>query len=405
MQRILIIMASLRLTILKDKPAKDGSFKIRVALTHNRGVKYILTRYSVDSVGQFRDGQVVKRPDAAITNRKLRSLLNDYQDALDAIGGVCQYSCKELRDLLVMRRASSQSNSTFQSVGSSYVLELIADKRENYAKLIERNNRYFSEFCNGDILFSEISTVTIANYDRFLRRVKRLGETTIGMMMSRTRTIINRAIQQQLVKYDVHPFCYYHIKSSPVRELDLSIDELRKIKDYHPRERNLRVSRDLFMLSFYFAGINLADLLAIDFRGKTSITFSRVKVRNTMQGQQLTTLPIIDEARVIIDEWMNKRTGKLDFGYKFSYANFYRYLTRCIDKMATNLKIESKVVFYSARKSFAQIAYEMGIQDGVIDYCLGHSDKGRGVIRYYTKVRREQAVFAVKSAVAKLNEE
>lgn len=124
-----------------------------------------------------------------------------------------------------------------------------------------------------------------------------------------------------------------------------------------------------------------------------------------MQGDQKTTLPIVDEARVIIEKWMNKRTGKLDFRYKFSYSNFYRYLTRCINRMASRLNIEYKVVFYSARKSFAQIAYELGIQDGVIDYCLGHSDKGRGVIRYYTKVRREQAEFAIQSVVAKLNEQ
>lgn len=397
-------MANLKLTILKDKPAKDGSYKIRVALSHNGGIKYILTRFVVDNASQFNDGLVIRRADASDMNRKLRVLLNDYLDTLDGIKGIGQYSCKELRDLIVSRQ-SFKCSGTFQHVGSSYVTELIEEKRENYAKLIERNNRYFHEFCGGDIPLSEISTITIANYDRHLRRVKRLGETSIGMMMSRTRTIINRAIQQQLITYDVHPFAFYRIKASSVREVDLPIEDIRKIRDYAPIERNLSVARDLFMLSFYLAGINLADLLEIDFKDKTSITFVRKKVRNTMQGDQKTTLPIVDEARVIIEKWMNKRTGKLDFRYKFSYSNFYRYLTRCINKMASRLNIEYKVVFYSARKSFAQIAYELGIQDGVIDYCLGHSDKGRGVIRYYTKVRREQAEFAIQSVVAKLNEQ
>lgn len=72
--------------------------------------------------------------------------------------------------------------------------------------------------------------------------------------------------------------------------------------------------------------------------------------------------------------------------------------------MACNLNIKQKVVYYSARKSFAQIAYELGIQDGVIDYCLGHSDKGRGVIRYYTKVRVEQARDAIYAVKNLLNE-
>lgn len=53
------------------------------------------------------------------------------------------------------------------------------------------------------------------------------------------------------------------------------------------------------------------------------------------------------------------------------------------------------MVYYSARKTFAQLASELGIPDGVIDYCLGHSDKSRGVIRYYAKVREKQAEIAV----------
>lgn len=397
-------MANLKLTILRDKPNKDGSYKIRVSVTHRHDIKYILTKFSVDNAGQFRNGQVVKRSDAAETNRQLRLLLNEYQDALDDIKCINQYTCKELRNLIVTRQEIINTNS-FQLVGKAYVDELMTDGRISYAKLIERNNRYFEECCNGDVYLDNITPTTIANYDRFLRRTKKLSETSVGMMMSRARTIINRAVKQQLVKYDIHPFAYYHIKASAVRELDLPIEEIRKIRDFATSEKKLRVARDLFMLSFYLAGINLADLLELDFRNKSCITFARKKVRNTMQGEQATTLPIIAEAREIIDAWMNKRTGLLDFGYNFSYSNFYRYMTRCIDKMAEILNIECKVVYYSARKSFAQIAYELGIQDGVIDYCLGHSDKGRGVIRFYTKVRREQAEFAVRSVVEKLNED
>ena len=51
--------------------------------------------------------------------------------------------------------------------------------------------------------------------------------------------------------------------------------------------------------------------------------------------------------------------------------------------------------FYSARKTFAQFASELGIPDGVIDYCLGHSDKNRGIIRYYTKVKLMLAEIAI----------
>lgn len=86
------------------------------------------------------------------------------------------------------------------------------------------------EFTKGEFLLSEITPEIISNYDRFLRNKKGIGETTISMMMSRTRTIINRGIKKQLVKYDVLPFAYYSIKASPVREVDITVENLIKIK-------------------------------------------------------------------------------------------------------------------------------------------------------------------------------
>lgn len=249
-------MPTLRLTILKDKPAKDGSFKIRVAMSHKHSTHYILTRFKVDNESQFKNGNVVRRADAAAINSKLRALLNDYQERVDNIKDIKQYTCKELISLITSRTYNNAEQRTFQTVGSSYVSELIDDKRENYAKLIERNNRYFSEFCNGDIMLSQITPTTIDNYDKYLRRIKKIGETTIGMMMGRTRVIINLGIKRQLVKFDVHPFSFYHIKASPVREVDLPIEVIRKIRDYSPTEKTMRVARDLFMLSFYFCRNN-----------------------------------------------------------------------------------------------------------------------------------------------------
>lgn len=396
---ILIIMATLKLAILRDKPAKDGSLKIRIAIGHKSTTHHIATRFKIDSESQFKNGQVVKRPDAAIINTKLRTLLNEYQEKLDSIKNVSMYDCKQLRDILVNGCGKEQTAATFQAISKAYIDELIEDGRGNYAKLLERNCRYFNEFTRGDFLLSEVTPQIIANYSRFLRNTKKIGETTIGMMMSRTRTIINRGIKQLTVKYDVHPFASYSIASAPARELDITLDSFNKIRNCSVKDKRLRVARDLFCLSFYLGGINLIDLLEIDFRKKEVIEYSRTKSRNTKQGDKRTVIAIADVAKPIIKEWMNKNTGRLDFGYKFSYSNFSRYITRSLSKLAEELNIPEKVVYYSARKTFAQFASELGISDGVIDYCLGHSDKSKGVIRFYTKVKQKQAEIAINRVI------
>ena len=45
------------------------------------------------------------------------------------------------------------------------------------------------------------------------------------------------------------------------------------------------------------------------------------------------------------------------------------------------------------------MANEIGVPDAVIDYCLGHSDRGRGVLRYYTKIRQKQANIAIQRVI------
>ena len=269
--------------------------------------------------------------------------------------------------------------------------------------MLERNCRYFTEYTKGEILLSDITPILIEGYARFLKVKKGIGDTTLGMMMSRTRTIINRGVKQQLAKYDVHPFLNYSIPSSPVREVDISLEAFNRIRLAAPKEKKYRVAHDLFCLSFYLGGINLIDLLQIDFRDTEVLEYIRTKTRNTTVGTRAICFTIPEPAKEIIKEWMNRNTGRLDFGYKFSYPNFSRYLTRSLASLAKELGIDEKVVYYSARKSFAQYASEIGIPDGIIDYCLGHSDKSKGVIRYYTKVRQKQADIAISRVIDYVN--
>ena len=92
-------MATLKLSILKYKVLKNGKHKIRVAVCHHQDTCYIPTKIELDSTSQFKNGQVVKRPDAAVLNTKLRNLLNSYQEKLDKIENISIYDCKQLRQL------------------------------------------------------------------------------------------------------------------------------------------------------------------------------------------------------------------------------------------------------------------------------------------------------------------
>lgn len=395
-------MATLKLTIFKAKVLKNGKHKIRIALCHKGETCYILTRYLIDSENQFKNGLIQKRPDASMMNMHLRSLLNAYQEKLNEVQNQSMYTCRQLKDI-ISRNVRTSESSTFKSVSTEYIKELILDGRDKYASIIRLSEKYFCEFLRGDIALMDITPELIAGFSKFLKRNKCLSVATEGTVMRHIKVIINQGVKRRMVNYSVHPFIDYIIPASPVREIDISLEAFNRIRLATPKEKKYHVAHDLFCLSFYLGGINLIDLLQIDFRDTEVLEYVRTKTKNTAIGTRTISFTIPEEAKGIIKEWMNKNTDRLDFGYKFSYPNFSRYLTRSLASLAKKLGITEKVVYYSARKSFAQYASEIGIPDGIIDYCLGHSDKSKGVIRYYTKVRQKQADMAISRVIDYVN--
>lgn len=396
-------MATLKLTIFKAKVLKDGRHKIRIAVCHKQETCYIVTRFIIDNLSQFKDGQVVKRADASIINTKLRSMMNDLQNKLDEINHQSLYSCKQIKDMLVSELDSQgKQNVTYQKACSDFITDLKSEGRESYAVLIERSCRYFTEFTRGKIPMSDITPNMIEGFSRYLKTKRNIGNTTIGMMMSQIKAVINRNINSGYVRYDIHPFVNKKIPKSPVREVDISLESLNMIRESTPKEKKYIVARDVFMLSFYLGGMNLIDIMNTRFIND-KVDYVRIKTRLKTETEQHCLLPITEPAKIIIDRWIDSKTKKLDFGYKFSYHNFSRYTCRSLATLAKDLGIKEKVVFYSARKSFAQYAFDLGIPDSIIDYCLAHSDKGRGVVRYYTKTRFKQAEIAINRVIDYIN--
>lgn len=51
------------------------------------------------------------------------------------------------------------------------------------------------------------------------------------------------------------------------------------------------------MLSFYLGGINLSDLLEVDFRGADKIDYVRNKAVNLKRGEQKIVIAVHEEAK------------------------------------------------------------------------------------------------------------
>lgn len=72
--------------------------------------------------------------------------------------------------------------------------------------------------------------------------------------------------------------------------------------------------------------------------------------------------------------------------------------------MAGLAGINRKVSYYSARKTFAQHGYDIGIEIEKIEYCIGHSMKNNRPIFNYIRIMQEHADKVLeKSSINCLN--
>lgn len=119
--------------------------------------------------------------------------------------------------------------------------------------------------------------------------------------------------------------------------------------------------RDIFMLTYYLGGINLRDLMEYDFKDRNHMRYVRHKTRNSKKSENEIAFTIQPEAQEIINKYMSDN-GKLVFGRYSSYEKVYSLVFRHIYKVVSLAGINRKVSYYSARKTFAQHGYDMGIE-------------------------------------------
>lgn len=398
-------MATIKLAILKHTQAKDGSYKIRIAIGHKQETHYIITRYKVLTWANFKNGVVCNQPDANYINVKLRNLLNDYDTRLDSIPNLSDLSCGQLRDMLRDMRAVT-SSATILGVANEYTTLLRKENRTSYAKIIDTMVRKFLEYTNGDIYLQNISTATIDGYSHYLK-AKGFAPAYETMCLVNIRTLVNRAIKLQLVRYDVHPFLYWHATQAEPRELDISVEDMRKFLTYQGKAKGKQRSVDFFLLSYYLGGINLIDLVAYDFRNYKQqgiLRYIRRKTHIKKRSNQYVEFSIPAEAYPIIDKYMNPKTGHILDVTEKQYRNRLNIIDTDLRNIAADLGITRKVSFYTARKSFVQHGFELGIPLETLEYCIGQSMKANRPIFNYVKIMRQHADLAIRQILEQLHQ-
>lgn len=393
-------MATLALTILSSKPTKAGKFPIFVRIAVKNDKEYIKTEYQLDDASQWYEGKVVARTDATMLNKRLLYELKKYKDRLQYVDNYDCYSAKQLKAVLTQQEKAVPDVRTFNEFMRQRIKEIREEGRESYAKMMEDTMRVF-DAAEGDVPMVIMNHITIEHFDRWM---KMHGHTDGGrqIRLCHIKARVNEAIKLGLLRCEKHPFVYTTIPTPEPRELDIPVEAVRKILHSDvSHSRQLTLARDMFLLSFYLGGMNFADLLQIDF-SEGEISYVRQKSSEHKKKNRRIKLSICPEATHILNRYIGKN-GHLEFDYKFAPKNLQCYINKCLKLLAKELNIKGSLTFYSARKTFAQFAAEIGIPYPIIEYCLGHSIKTSITINSYVRVKQYQADAAIRRVIDYVN--
>ncbi|WP_278812445.1 tyrosine-type recombinase/integrase [Leyella stercorea] len=277
---------------------------------------------------------------------------------------------------------------------SDYIRKCAAQKKESTKKGYLQAAAIVEEFDNKAILAS----VDKSWLDKLARHMDERAASVNykALILYRIRSVFNWALDNELTNN--YPFRRYKIKTEKTPINNISVEQLRAIRDY-PLNNRRAMYRDLFMLTFYLCGINPADLLTLK---DENLQNGRIRYRRRKTGK-LYNIPAPPEAMEIIRRYKGRNWLLSPLDKNASYLSYYRNWYAGLKKIGTREVVKrthgpgrpsarykpivDNLTVYTARYTFASIGAELEIPRETIALCLGHSwaDVTDHYIAYGTK--------------------
>ena len=379
--------ATVEVVCYKSKPLKDGTFPLMLRVTKDRKRKYVSLGLSLhEKFWDFEKGKPKRNcPNKEQIERLIAAKTAEYND-------------------LIVEMTSQQREYTVETLVSHFHNQVrCATVVELYDKLIDDmkrggklGNTGVYKYSRTSLLkftgqrlqipFSDIDAVWLRRYENWLR-TSGCGDTTISQLFRTLRSVFNKAVELQLVKRDYYPFDVYKVSKFDTRTKKRAItkEDVRKVialdlSQGYPSER---LARDIFVFSYFGAGINFADIALLKYG---NVRDGRVQYVRKKTGKPINFL-LTEEMRNIIVKY--QRQGQTDEDYIFPildrrvhrteqqrYDRTHKVLTntnRWLRKIGQRVGIEH-LTTYVARHTFATVLKRSGVNIAIISESLGHSD-------------------------------
>lgn len=385
-------MAILGFTTVADRVRSDGKFSIYVSVNHKRVTRYITTPYTVTDRKYLKNNKVSGCPGASQINEKLHLILDSLSNKLETLD-TQSMDCVQIKDclteLLSGGAAKPVKDGCDMTIGQLFDLQIEQYKAENKnssARMYSDSKKAIIKKL-GDVPLSLICKEDITFlHNEWLRDGYSPGG--IQVKMSRFKSLLNKAQDEEWVNYDIFPFNDYKMPRYRPKELNITEEEFFKIATHRTESKRVAFARDMFLLSFYLCGMNVADLMEIDLSWNM-VDYERKKTRDVKQYYRHTRFSIPAQAVPLIEKHVVD--GQIQWPTVKRHDDILSYINRGFRLLREEAGIQSKLSSYSARKTFCQFAFELGIDENVIKYCIGQTTGAKNVLYNYMRVMHDSA--------------
>lgn len=382
-------MATLRIVVLKNDKKQDGTYPVNIRLTHQKISKYIQTKYYVTNKQINKKFEIID----SFLLRRIEEIIKRYREAIISLGdNIETYSSSDLKTYLTKEKENNDID--FIKYGREKVKELKEKEKKGAASILNTTMNNFSSFTETDSYSIQNITVSfLNNYYEWLKL--KLGENGGSLYLRNIRTLFNDAIKEfndeekGIIRIKHYPFKFFSIPDPGTKtNRNFEIETIKKIRDLKDSEFNrINLARDIFMLSFYMLGVNVADIYNFERITNGRVVFNRTKTKDRRKDHAETSIKVQPEAMEIIKKYLDEpRTGYLMKFHSMyaNFVNFRRAINTGLGKIEEEIKVPEITTYY-ARHSVATLLWKQGLDLDSIGQALAHAEKKDVVNRYVGK--------------------
>lgn len=380
-------MAKITLLLDMRRANAKGLYPIQFRLSHNSSHTSIGSGVSIKPehwVGEINRAVKSNCPNAKRINEELETLYYKLSNALRDLELCTSIRLMRVAEIkrLILNEQHAVEFPSFTSYFKQYADTRLAENSRIACRLTLKTIMDYS----GSMDFNEVTVRWLKAFDNYLI-TKGNSISTRGFHFRNIRAVINSAINEDLIGQELYPFRKFKIMSSRKSKEFLSKAQMQLILAYSSSLLTRQVARDLFVLSFYFCGINLVDLYQLGEIKNGRIHFIRQKTAS--KCDDVKSLAVQPEAMQIIERYSGKKHVLKFIEECATYESFNNRVQKGIRAISKELGIDG-LTFYWARYTWATFADKLGVAEKEISKALGHVDTsvaGKYYISYdWTKV-------------------